>query len=92
MQNALLVFIYLMMEHPEWMAKLQKQLDEVVGLQRLPSWEDVPNLPVVRAVVKETLRYRSFAAEMGLTHQLEEDDIYEGHFFAKGTIFHVNYS
>lgn len=91
-QNALLAFVYLMMEYPEWLDKLQRHVDEVVGPDRLPHWDDVPNLPTVRAVVKEGVRYRSIVAELGLPHRLEKDDVYEGHFFAKGTVFHANYS
>jgi hypothetical protein len=72
--------------------KLQKQVDEVVGSERLPSFEDIPNLPIVRAIVKEGVRYRTIKAELGIPHRLERDDIYEGYFFPKGTVFHANYS
>ncbi|KAL2850442.1 putative cytochrome P450 oxidoreductase [Aspergillus pseudodeflectus] len=90
--NALLTFLYLMMEYPEWQDKLQKQVDDVVGPNRLPGFEDIPNLPFVRAIVKEGVRYRTMKAELGLPHRLERDDIYEGYFFPKGTVFHANYS
>lgn len=91
--NALLTTCYLMMEYPEWMEKMQKQVDEVVGREggRIPTFADIPNLPVVRAVVKESIRYRSIKAELGIPHQLAEHDVYEGYFFAKGTVFHANY-
>ena len=89
--NALLTFIYLMMAYPEWQTKLQRHVDEVVGPGRLPNWDDIPNLPMVRAVVKEGIRYRSMVAELGIPHRLEEDDVYDGYFFAKGTVFHANY-
>jgi cytochrome P450 len=90
--NALLTFLYLMMEYPEWQDKLQKQVDDVVGPNRLPGFGDIPNLPIVRAIVKEGVRYRTIKAELGLPHRLERDDIYEGYFFPKGTVFHANYS
>ncbi|KAF2827411.1 cytochrome P450 [Ophiobolus disseminans] len=89
--NALLTFMYLMMAYPEWLTKLQAQIDSVVGKDRLPTWEDVPNLPMVRAVVKEGVRYRSIVAELGIPHALEEDDLYEGYVFKKGTAFHANH-
>lgn len=89
--NALLGFLHLMMVHPDWQEKLHIEIDSVVGSGRLPSWSDLPNLPVVRAIVKEVIRYRSITAELGLPHQLEEDDVYEGHFFEKGTVFHAYY-
>ncbi|KAL2672416.1 hypothetical protein Neosp_013126 [[Neocosmospora] mangrovei] len=90
--NALLTFLYLMMEFPEWQDKLQRHVDKVVGPDRLPCFADIPNLPMVRAVVKEGIRYRSIIAELGIPHRLEEDDIYNGYFFPKDTVFHANYA
>ncbi|KAH7140856.1 cytochrome P450 [Dactylonectria macrodidyma] len=90
--NALLTFLYLMMEYPEWQEKLRAQVDEVVGPDRLPCFEDMPKLPVVRAIVKEGVRFRSIQAELGIPHRLEEDDIYEGYYFPKNTVFHANYA
>jgi pseurotin biosynthesis cytochrome P450 monooxygenase len=88
--NALLTFACLMMEYPEWQEKLQKEIDTVVGAERLPTFADVPNLPTVRAIVKEGIRYRSIKAELGIPHRLDEDDVYEGYFFPKGTVFFAN--
>ncbi|KAF5660888.1 cytochrome P450 monooxygenase [Fusarium heterosporum] len=88
--NVLLTFLFLMMEYPEWQRKLQKQVDRVVGEDRLPCFQDISDLPVVRAVVKESIRYRTINAELGIPHRLETDDIYEGYFFPKHTIFHGN--
>jgi pseurotin biosynthesis cytochrome P450 monooxygenase len=90
--NALLSFLYLMMEYPEWQKKLQKEVDETLSDGSMPSFKDIPKLPTVRAVVKETIRYRSIMAEVGMLHQLEDDDIYEGLFFEKGTIFYATFA
>jgi cytochrome P450 len=87
--NNLLTFLFLMMEFPEWQKKLQEEVDKVVGKDRMPSYTDIPNLPTVRAIVKETVRYRSIVAEMGIGHCLQEDDIYDGYFFEKGTVFNA---
>lgn len=89
--NALLSFIIAMMEHPDWQKRLQNEVDRVVGSERLPTFDDLPNLPTVRAVVKEGIRYRSIVAEIGIPHLVEQDDVYEGYFIPKGTIFHANY-
>lgn len=40
------------------MEKLNQELDDVVGPDRPPTFSDYSNLRVVRAVVKETLRWR----------------------------------
>ncbi|KAF4266316.1 hypothetical protein KXW98_006901 [Aspergillus fumigatus] len=87
--NNLLTFLFLMMEFPEWQKKLQEEVDRVVGRDRMPSYRDIPNLPTVRAIVKETVRYRSIVAEMGIGHCLQTDDIYKGYFFEKGTVFNA---
>jgi cytochrome P450 len=89
--NALLTFVYLMMAYPEWQAKLQDQVDSVVGPDRMPDWSDIPNLPLVRAVVCEGIRYRTIVAELGIPHQLDEEDEFEGYGFERGTVFHANY-
>lgn len=44
---------------PHAQAKAQEELDRVVGKDRLPLWEDRPNLPYIRGVVEETLRCES---------------------------------
>lgn len=89
--NALLGFLVAMMENPEWQRKLQDEVDRVVGPDRLPTFDDLPNLPIVRAVVKESIRWRSLVAEIGIPHMTEVDDFYEGYFIPKGTILHANY-
>lgn len=43
---------------PEWQERMQKEIDEVVGDDRLPEFDDFSQLPTVRAVIKETLRWR----------------------------------
>lgn len=50
--------ILAMVAYPEVVPKAQKELDAVVG-DRLPQFEDMPNLPYIRAMVKEVLRWRS---------------------------------
>jgi hypothetical protein len=42
-----------MVHYPEEMKKLQDEIDKVVGDDRLPEFDDVPQLPRVRAVAKE---------------------------------------
>lgn len=46
-----------MVAHPEVFAKAQKELDTVVGRDRLPNFEDEPQLPYISAIVKEVMRY-----------------------------------
>lgn len=73
---AMMSFILAMVLHPREYAKLQKEVDDVVGSARLPSFEDMPQLPRVRAVAKEVLRWRPVTAG-GLPHMLTKDDTYK---------------
>lgn len=43
---------------PEVQQKMHDEIDDVVGPNRLPNFDDFPQLPFVRAVIKETLRWR----------------------------------
>ncbi|KAF2489510.1 cytochrome P450 [Lophium mytilinum] len=76
-------FLTAMITHPEWMAKCQEEIDrECEG--RPPTLSDYRNLPVLRACIKETMRWRS-PVPAGVAHELEADDYYRGGFISKGT-------
>jgi len=45
-----------LIQHPEVMHKLQAELTDVIGPERVPQESDLPNLPFLQAVVKESLR------------------------------------
>jgi cytochrome P450 len=74
-----------MLAYPAVQAQAQAELDEVVGRARPPTFADVPFLPYIRAMVKETLRW-SPIAPLGVPHVLTADEWYEGKFIPKGTI------
>ncbi|GJC95879.1 cytochrome P450 [Colletotrichum higginsianum IMI 349063] len=86
--SALASFVLCMVRNPGWFGKLQREVDAVVGAGRLPALEDMPRLPLVRACVKETLRYYPITAG-GFPHRLTEDDTYGAYFLSKGTVVHA---
>ena len=51
-------FLMAMSQHTDWLKKCQEEIDRVCG-DRMPTVADSPNLPTVRACLKETLRWRS---------------------------------
>ena len=71
--------------HPNSVGKAQEELDSVVGQNRLPSFDDTPNLPFVNAFIKEVLRWRP-VLPMGLPHSPREDDEYLGYHIPKGAL------
>lgn len=48
----------MMLAHPEVLQKVRAEVDRVVGSDRMPTFEDEPNLPYLVACIKETLRRR----------------------------------
>jgi cytochrome P450 len=69
--------------------KAQEELDRVVGRDRTPTFEDEPNLPYIRAMVKEVMRWR-FVNKFGTNHYATEDGYYKGYFIPKGSIVMIN--
>jgi len=51
-------FLVAMLLYPDIQKKAQAELDSVIGRERLPTFEDRPNLPFIDAVCKEVLRWR----------------------------------
>lgn len=54
-------FFLLMAKFPSSQRQAQAELSQVVGDERLPNWTDQDNLPYVRALIQETLRWASVA-------------------------------
>jgi len=72
-----------MVLHPEWQTKVQKEIDEACK-GAMPQLPDSPNLPILRATIKETMRWRP-NVPTGVAHEVEQDDFYPGYFIEKGT-------
>lgn len=73
---AMMSFILAMTLHQKEFSLLQQELDSVVGADTIPTFEHIPQLPRVRAVAKEVLRWRPVTAG-GLPHMLIKDDVYK---------------
>lgn len=76
--------------YPSWFSRLQEEVDRVCGDNRLPTLGDLPEMPVLRAVVKETIRWRQ-AVPAGVPHISLADDVYDGYFIPKGAMIHANH-
>lgn len=50
-------FLVAMIHHPEWQKKCQEEVDRVCG-NRPPLLSEMPQLPILRACIKETMRWR----------------------------------
>ncbi|KAI9445683.1 cytochrome P450 [Lactarius psammicola] len=83
--SVLLWWLLAVLAYPEVQNKAHAELDEVVGSARPPTFADLPSLPYIRAMVRETLRW-SLTVPFGVPHASTEDDWYEGMFIPKGTV------
>jgi hypothetical protein len=76
-------FIAMCGSNPDVVRRAQAEIDEVVGATRLPSLDDVKNLPYVAAVIEEILRWRPIGPE-GLPHATTAPDLYRGYHIPRG--------
>lgn len=57
MSSPLQTYILAMCLYPKWQLRVQEEIDRVVG-DRMPELGDSPEMPVLRAVIKECMRWR----------------------------------
>ena len=71
--------------HPETLDAAHVELDSVVGKDRMPTFQDEQDLPYIRAMCKEVLRWRPVAVLGGTPHATSEADTYDGYYIPNGT-------
>ncbi|KAL4947761.1 cytochrome P450 [Aspergillus filifer] len=70
----------------KWVKKAQDLLHEVVGKDRMPTFEDRPKLAYIDAIASETLRWRPVVVS-GVPHYTKTEDTYMGyHIPANSTV------
>ncbi|KAF8553243.1 cytochrome P450 [Imleria badia] len=69
---------------PDAQARVQEELDTVVGMDRLPSWNDWDALPQLHAFISEALRWRP-VTPLGFAHRSTKDIIWRGCYIPTGT-------
>ncbi|KAF4120872.1 Cytochrome P450 [Geosmithia morbida] len=87
--STMVVFILNMVLCPEVFKKAQKIVDEVVGRDRLPTFEDRPKLRYLDYLVQETLRICP-VSPVGVPHRSLKDDTYNGYFIPAGSFVYAN--
>ncbi|KAI2617225.1 cytochrome P450 [Hypomontagnella submonticulosa] len=80
-------FILAMLHYPEWQKRLQDEIDAVCE-GRCPEWDDREKLPMLRAVVKEVIRWRP-PVPTGIPHAIEKSDVYNGYHIPAGATIHA---
>ena len=57
MSSPLHTFVLAMLHHPQWLARVQDEIDTQLG-GHMPEASDAPKLPILRSVIKECLRWK----------------------------------
>lgn len=79
----------LLLNHRHELEKVQEELDNIVGKERLVSESDIDKLVYLQAVAKETVRLYPAGPVSGI-REFSEDCIVGGYHVAKGTRLMVN--
>ena len=87
--SSLLWCIGFLASYPEFQDKMQKDIDNVVGQERIPSIEDSPRLPSVHAFIMEVLRVANIGSN-GLPRCATKDTTLCGYRVPKGTVVMVD--
>ncbi|XP_043846430.1 cytochrome P450 2A13-like [Dromiciops gliroides] len=74
----------LLMKHPEVEAKIHEEIDQVIGRNRSPKFEDKAKMPYTEAVIHEIQRFGNIIP-MGVSRRVTKDTKFRGYLLPKGT-------
>nr|XP_007961826.2 cytochrome P450 2C20 [Chlorocebus sabaeus] len=77
--------LLLLLKHPEVTAKVQEEIDHVIGRHRSPCMQDRSHMPYTDAVVHEIQRYIDLVPT-GVPHAVTTDIKFRNYLIPKGTI------
>ena len=83
-------FIQAMACFPRVQKKAQEEIDRVIGSDRLPTMADEPQLPYIRAMIKESLRWMPTTITGAVPHATTKEDEYMGYTIPKGASVMLN--
>ncbi|XP_020831634.1 cytochrome P450 2C23-like isoform X3 [Phascolarctos cinereus] len=82
--NTIRYGLLLMLKHPEVQAKIQEEIDHVIGRNRVPSIKDRQDMPYMDAVVHEVQRFIDLLP-LNLPHAVNRDIHFQQYVLPKGT-------
>ncbi|PRD21741.1 UNVERIFIED_CONTAM: Cytochrome P450 2J2 [Trichonephila clavipes] len=78
-----------MAAYPEVQKKVQAEIDNVVGRERMPSWDEHEKLPYTEAVIMELMRWRTIIPINVLRYTLWDTTL-NGYFIPKDSVVVAN--
>ncbi|XP_004427927.1 PREDICTED: cytochrome P450 2C19-like [Ceratotherium simum simum] len=84
MSTTLRYGLLLLIKHPEVTAKVQEEIDRVIGRHRIPCMQDKSHMPYMDAVVHEIQRYVDLLPT-NLPHAVTHDTKFRNYLIPKGT-------
>ncbi|KAH6625117.1 cytochrome P450 [Boeremia exigua] len=81
--SILIGLVQALLVHPSVQKTAQEEIDRIVGPHRLPTMEDSPTLPYIRAIVKESIRWMPTAV-LAIPHSTTQTDSYRGYTIPAG--------
>ncbi|KFZ65675.1 Cytochrome P450 2C20, partial [Podiceps cristatus] len=82
--NTLVFFLLILSKYPHIQAKVQEEIDAVVGTGRAPSSEDKLRMPYTNAVIHELQRFHKARIE-NFPRMTTQDIVFRGHAIPKDT-------
>ncbi|XP_006756031.1 PREDICTED: cytochrome P450 1B1, partial [Myotis davidii] len=89
LSTALQWLLILFTRYPDMQARVQAELDEVVGRDRLPCLDDQPKLPYIMAFLYEAMRFSSLVP-ITIPHATTANASVLGYHIPKDTVVFVN--
>ncbi|KAI5107332.1 hypothetical protein C0J45_2970 [Silurus meridionalis] len=88
--NTMMWALYQLSQNPKIQDTLYQEVNSIIKGDKIPTAEDITNMPYLKAVIKETLRmYPVVPTNARLLS--EKDVVIGGHFFPKKTVFIMNH-
>lgn len=81
----LTMYVIYLINHPHVQYKIQEEIDNVVGRNRLPHLNDRPKMPYMEASLRELMRIVSVFS-LGIAHRATEDTELCGYFVPKNSM------
>ncbi|KAF1671526.1 Cytochrome P450 1B1, partial [Pygoscelis papua] len=89
LSTALQWLLIFLIRYPNVQAKMQEEVDRIVGRDRLPCAEDQPHLPYIMAFLYESMRFSSFVP-VTIPHATTTNTFIMGYLIPKDTVIFVN--